>query len=171
MKRLNPAGFALVIDDERWRKDQVALKLVRRAATLALKERPRAQAHRSVNILLADDRSLRRLNRQFRGRDETTNVLSFNSSDASYLGDIAIGFGIVAKEARAQRKSFAAHAAHLTVHGVLHLLGYDHAKAAEARAMETLETLILSRLGLPDPYAPVPVPKPGKSPKLAHARR
>ena len=171
MKRRAAAGFVLVIEDERWRKNEAALKLVRRAAALALKERTRAHARRTVNILLADDKRLRRLNKQFRGRDKATNVLSFNSSDASCLGDIAIAFGIVAKEARVQQKSFAAHAAHLAVHGVLHLLGYDHAKAAEAGAMETLEALILSRLGLPDPYAPVPVRKAKKQPKLIHARR
>src|SRR6185295_948658 len=165
MKRRAAARFVLVIGDKRWRKEAAALKLVRRAAALALKERTRAQTHRTVNILLADDKRLRALNKKFRGRDKTTNVLSFNSSEAVHLGDIAIAFGVVAKEARVQQKSFAAHAAHLAAHGVLHLLGYDHAKAAEAGAMETLETLILSRLGLPDPYAPVPVRKAKKQPK------
>jgi len=154
-------AFAIVVEDERWRKDPATLRLIRRAARLALDHPPRGK--RSITLLLSDDRRLRQLNRQFRGKDKPTNVLSFTSSDPRYWGDVAIAFGVVEREARAQRKTVPAHAAHLTVHGILHLKGYDHAKGPEQDAMEAAETLILSRLGVPDPYVLRPYTRPAKA--------
>ena len=118
-----------------------------------------------LTVLLTDDARLRALNAAFRGKDKATNVLSFPAppSEALYLGDVALAYGVTEREARAQSKSFAAHAAHLVVHGILHLTGYDHEKARDARAMETLETAILARLGIADPYAPRPYTGPGKA--------
>jgi probable rRNA maturation factor len=96
----------------------------------------------------------RRLNRNFRGRDYATNVLTFAYADTQPLsGDIVLCAPVIAQEARAQGKALAAHYAHLVVHGVLHLQGYDHATHAQARAMEARETEIVTRLGYPDPYA------------------
>jgi probable rRNA maturation factor len=95
----------------------------------------------------------RRLNRAYRGRDYATNVLTFVYADRPLAGDIVICAPVVAREARAQGKRLDAHHAHLLVHGVLHLLGYDHEKAAEAARMERRERLILRRLGFADPYA------------------
>ena len=105
-----------------------------------------------VTVLLTDDVRVRTLNREFRGKDKPTNVLSFPGAEPPYLGDIAIAYQTVVKEARAQAKSFAAHAAHLTVHGILHLLDYDHEGDAAAKIMETLEIQILAKLGMSDPY-------------------
>ena len=93
----------------------------------------------------------RRLNRTWRGKDKPTNVLSFSSEHE--LGDLAICAPVVAREAREQGKRPAAHWAHMVVHGVLHLLGYDHETSREADAMEHLERRILAELGVPDPYA------------------
>jgi probable rRNA maturation factor len=94
------------------------------------------------------------LNRKFRGRDCATNVLTFVFSDTPpYGGDLALCAPVVAREAREQRKSAAAHYAHLVVHGVLHLQGYDHAKDTDARVMERRESQIVTKLGYPDPYA------------------
>jgi len=163
MKQRKVPGIVLVIEDKRWRKDEATLKLIRRAARLALKEAARLHAGKGITILLADDACLRQLNRRFRGKNKTTNVLSFEARDSSYLGDIAVAFDTVEKEARAQKKSISAHAAHLAVHGILHLIGYDHAGEAGAASMERLETLILSRLGLSDPYAPRPYTKARKA--------
>ena len=154
-------AIAFVVEDERWRSESATLKLIRRAARLALSHPPAGA--RTLTILLADDRRLRELNRRFRGKDKPTNVLSFVSSDPRYWGDVAIAFGVVEREARAQRKTVPAHAAHLAVHGILHLKGYDHPKGAEQVAMEAAETLILSRLGLPDPYAPRPYTRTAKA--------
>jgi probable rRNA maturation factor len=106
----------------------------------------------SLTILFGDDARLKALNRDFRGKNKPTNVLSFPAGPGPYLGDIAIAYGVAAREARAQGKRFADHAAHLVVHGVLHLLGFDHERAADAKVMEQLEAKILARLGIADPY-------------------
>jgi probable rRNA maturation factor len=96
----------------------------------------------------------RALNRRYRGKDYATNVLTFIFRERDpYEGDLAICAPVVAREARAQGKSLTAHYAHLTVHGVLHLQGYDHEHGADAAAMEARETKIMNRLGYPDPYA------------------
>ena len=109
-------------------------------------------------ILLTDDAQVMDLNTRFRGKDAATNVLSFpappNAQD--HIGDIALAYGICATEAAAQGKSLADHLRHLTIHGVLHLFGYDHEIDSEAEAMEALERRILAGLGVADPYADGP---------------
>ena len=109
-------------------------------------------------IRLVGAREGRALNRRYRGRDYATNVLSFpvelpDGLTTPLLGDIALCTPILAGEARAQGKTLRQHAAHLTVHGVLHLLGHDHQHARETAVMETLEIDALALLHLPDPYA------------------
>jgi probable rRNA maturation factor len=137
----------VVIAQDKWRRHAAPL---RRAARAALKHRDKADA--SLAILLADDARLKALNRKFRGKDRSTNVLSFPANDAGYLGDIALAYGVTAREAKAAGKTIGRHAAHLVVHGVLHLLGFDHEKARDARVMEGLEAEILAKLGISDPY-------------------
>jgi probable rRNA maturation factor len=106
-----------------------------------------------IALRIVGAREARRLNRCYRGRDYATNVLTFVYSDRSPLaGDIAICAPVVAREARMQGISAEAHYAHLVVHGSLHLQGYDHERAREARRMERLETRILGQLGFADPY-------------------
>jgi probable rRNA maturation factor len=111
-----------------------------------------------LSLLLTNDAGMRELNRAWRGLDKPTNVLSFPGSGPSspdgvrHLGDIALAFETVAKEADAEQKSLADHIAHLVVHGALHLLGHDHEAHEEAEAMEALETAALARLGVADPY-------------------
>jgi len=141
-------AIAIVTEEGLWKSEAQAHRLVRAAAALALGPAPK----RGVTILLTDDVRLAALNARFRGVNRATNVLSFPSDAPDYLGDIAIAYGVVAAEARAQGKSFAAHAAHLAAHGVLHLLGYDHERASAADIMEAFERRILKRLGLADPY-------------------
>lgn len=94
------------------------------------------------------------LNHRFRQRAGATNVLAFPADAAGVLGDIAICAPVVAEEARAQGKPLAHHYAHLVVHGVLHLLGMDHATPSEARSMEEQEVKLLARLGIENPYGP-----------------
>ena len=115
------------------------------------------QGRRQVNIVLFDESSARELNRRYRGRNYATNVLSWPyepepREKSALLGDLAICPAVVAREAADQRKPLRDHYAHLTVHGVLHLLGYDHEVAREAARMERLECRILAELGIPDPY-------------------
>ena len=111
-----------------------------------------------LSLLLTDDAGMRELNRAWRGLDKPTNVLSFPGSGPSspegfrHLGDIALAFETVAREAAEERKSLADHVAHLIVHGTLHLLGHDHEADEEAEAMEALEIAALARLGIADPY-------------------
>jgi probable rRNA maturation factor len=93
----------------------------------------------------------RRLNCRFRNKDYATNVLAFAYGKGQ--GDVVLCHPVIAREARAQRKSVAAHYAHLVVHGLLHLRGYRHETKAEARRMARAETRLLARLGLPNPYA------------------
>lgn len=108
-----------------------------------------------VSVLLTDDQTVRDLNDRFRGKDAPTNVLSFPAHETAtgLLGDIALAYGVCAREADEQGKTLSAHLQHLVAHGVLHLLGYDHEDEAQAQVMEDLERRVLARLGLPDPYA------------------
>jgi probable rRNA maturation factor len=112
-------------------------------------------ARGGVTILLTDDDSVAALNERFRGKAGPTNVLSFPAPDnpEDHLGDIALAYGVCAREAAEQDKPLAHHLQHLVAHGVLHLLGYDHLTEAEAEEMEALERRILAGLGVPDPYA------------------
>jgi probable rRNA maturation factor len=111
-----------------------------------------------VALLLTDDESLRELNARFRRQDKPTNVLSFPApqNPERFLGDVALAFGVCAREAAQQGKPLAHHLQHLVAHGVFHLLGYDHETDAQAEAMEGLERAVLAGLGIPDPYAARP---------------
>ena len=109
-------------------------------------------------IRVVDTKEARSLNRHYRGKDYATNVLSFPADlppemQVPLLGDLVICAPVVAREAKEQKKALAAHYAHLTIHGVLHLLGLDHEDAREAEAMEAIERELLADLGYADPYA------------------
>lgn len=141
----------LEVDEPRWRKSRGLAARLAAAAEKTLK-RAKAPKNAALTILLSDDARLKALNRDFRGKNKPTNVLSFPSEDPDYLGDIALAHGVAQKEANAAGKRFADHATHLVVHGVLHLMGYDHETAPQANRMEPLETAILADLGIADPY-------------------
>ncbi len=118
----------------------------------------RGAAPAELSIVLADDARIAALNKTYRGKEGPTNVLSFPSAamaagvEAVLLGDVVLARETIAREAQTQGKRFDDHLAHLTVHGVLHLLGHDHASDAEADEMEALEREILQDLGIADPY-------------------
>jgi len=123
-------------------------------ATLRRYARAACERDARVTLRIVDGREGRALNRRYRGRDRATNVLTFVYDDgASLAGDIVLCAPVVAKEARAQRKSLAAHYAHLVIHGMLHLQGYDHERDDDAARMEALEAALLRALGYGDPYA------------------
>ena len=128
-----------------------AVAVVERAAAAAL-----GGAKGDVVVLLTDDAAVRDINARFRDRDQPTTVLSFPAAEsaAPHLGDLVLAHGVCASEAGAQGKSLADHLTHLTVHGVLHLLGRDHVEEAEAEAMEAEERTLLASLGVADPYRP-----------------
>jgi probable rRNA maturation factor len=119
--------------------------------------RGRRPGRATIAVALLDETDARALNRQFRGRDYATNVLSFphetiDGRRTRMLGDLALCPKVIAREARAQHKPLRDHFAHLTVHGTLHLLGYDHEKLRDAERMEALERRIPASLGFGDPY-------------------
>lgn len=154
---MSAGDVSVIVEETGWKKSGVALARVKAAARVALargiNERRSANSPQ-LTVLLANDERLRALNAQFRGKDAPTNVLSFPATGADgYLGDIAIALEISAREAAAAGIDLEAHTLHLAVHGVLHLLGYDHVRNSEARVMERLETAILDELGIPSPYA------------------
>ena len=108
----------------------------------------------TVTLRFVDGREGRALNRRYRNRDYATNVLTFVYDDGTSLaGDIVLCAPVVANEARAQRKSLAAHYAHLVIHGMLHLQGYDHERDDDAARMEAREAALLRAMGYGDPYA------------------
>ena len=126
--------------------------VVERAAVAALGDKDG-----SIVILLTDDETVRDLNDRFRGKDKSTNVLSFPAAEMPGaeplpLGDIVLAYGVCAAEAEEQSKTLRNHLMHLVVHGVLHLLGRDHEDEAEAEAMEGEERAVLASLGVSDPY-------------------
>jgi probable rRNA maturation factor len=124
-----------------------------RWVTAALRKHPAAV----LTIRIVDREEMQQLNRYFRGKDAPTNVLSFaaglpDAVDLPLLGDVVLCAPLVAEEARLQNKPPEAHWAHLTIHGVLHLLGYDHQDTEESALMEGEEITLLETLGIPNPY-------------------
>lgn len=150
--------IALVVESDLWAAAPEAEDTIRRAIAAAAAAAPEATDDEEVSILLTDDAAIQELNRTWRGLDKPTNVLSFPAADAPPglsprpLGDVVIAYQTLAREADTDQKLFLHHLSHLTVHGYLHLLGYDHESDAEAEAMERLERAILARLDVPDPY-------------------
>ena len=156
----------LSIPCKQWSEDLPDVpKIVETACRAALGAGDAAWADRApetveVSIVLADDKTVHALNKQYRGIDKPTNVLSFPIEDTReeggqplLLGDVVLGFETVKREAELADKPLGHHVSHLIVHGVLHLLGYDHETDSDAAEMEPLETAILARLNIPDPYA------------------
>ena len=143
-----------------WRGLPRARALARETiAACAVETGAAMRARAEVSLCLADDERLRELNAHWRGVDKPTNVLSFPAtapkgmSEALALGDIALAYETTAREAKAFGVQLADHYRHLLAHGFLHLIGYDHEGDEEAQRMEALETKILARLGVADPYA------------------
>ncbi len=149
------------VEDEAWTADLPdAERIACEAAEAVLADRG---TEGDVTVLLTGDEVIAGLNARFRHKAGPTNVLSFPSAVSArpHIGDVALAYGVCAREAEAQGKPLGQHLTHLVAHGLLHLLGYDHATDAEADEMEALERRILAGLGAPDPYA---------SEKAVHAR-
>ena len=159
-------SIAISVEDPSWSKlAPEATRLLRRAARDALAKAKAdgwkgSRVGHEISFVLTDDKRMRALNRAYRGKDKPTNVLSFAALDADrpkagmpwLLGDVILAAGVIAREAKAQRKKLDHHLSHLAVHGVLHLLGYDHEVDKEAEAMEALEVAALAGMGIANPY-------------------
>jgi probable rRNA maturation factor len=150
-RRLAAPSIDVQIRSPLWDAEPAAAETLRAAIEAAAALVP---AEGEVSVLLTDDASVRALNRAWRGLDQPTNVLSFPAARPSgaLLGDIAIAYETLAREAAREHKPFLHHLAHLAVHGFLHLLGYDHQTDSQAAAMEGLERAALARLDIADPY-------------------
>jgi probable rRNA maturation factor len=146
-----------------WQAEPQAESVIDRAIMAAAEFVTVDVGESELAVMLTDDAGIRTLNRNWRGIDKPTNVLSFpalqprgsrNQDDAPrMLGDIAIAYETTRKEADEEQRPFEHHLSHLAVHGFLHLIGHDHEQDQEAETMESLERDILSQLGIPDPYA------------------
>ncbi len=150
----------ILIQADGWPPEPALQVLVDRAlAACRMADLPAIAADAEVSLVFTDDARIRVLNQQYRGKDKPTNVLSFPAAPpfpgrlGPPLGDIVMARETVAAESEAAGLDFADHLTHLIVHGFLHLLGYDHETDGEAVVMERLETAILARLGIADPYA------------------
>ncbi len=141
----------IAVQSPLWDAEPLAEETVRRAISMAA---GLTRATGEVSVLLTDDAAMRDLNREWREIDKPTNVLSFPAAESSHplIGDIAIGYEMVRNESTAENAPFLHRLAHLTVHGFLHLLGYDHQNDSQAEAMEGLERDILAQIGIADPY-------------------
>jgi probable rRNA maturation factor len=152
-----PLEIAVIRNDEGWPEDLDSR--AERAVLEALKHaKPKIKGAAELSILLTNDAEQHELNQQWRGKDSSTNVLSFPQIEpfgpvVGLLGDITLARETLEREAVEQGVTFEAHFSHLVVHGFLHILGYDHLTDAEALQMEGLETQILASLGVEDPYA------------------
>ena len=145
-------------DDEAWRalpeREAQAHAAIRAVFEVLQSPAPEAE----LSLVFTSDQAVAELNRVWRGKAEPTNVLSFPAAGGAWpgapraLGDIVLAAGVVSREARTSGKPLANHTSHLIIHGLLHLVGYDHEDDARAEAMERLEAEVMARLGLPDPY-------------------
>ena len=106
----------------------------------------------AMDILFTNDAQICELNKQFRNKDAPTNVLSFPADDATFLGDVVLAYETCVREAEEKEISLHDHCAHLIIHGVLHLLGYDHQDTVMAEEMEQRERVLLKTMGISDPY-------------------
>ena len=145
--------IAIAVEHAAWRKKWPTLARDIRALleSAAGHRELKGEGKGIVGLVLADDGTLRRLNHEFRGKNEATNVLSF-PDPVEPLGGIAIAFETVLAESKAQNKAFVDHAKHMILHGFLHLLGFDHMIDRDARLMEQVEIAILGGMGIPNPY-------------------
>jgi probable rRNA maturation factor len=158
-----PIRIALEIEDPRWAEKLPNIsELIETVISHALATVDSAGRPIEVGVRLVDDRTVQALNREWRGKDKPTNVLSFPMGDPApvadvdfpwLIGDIVMSYDTVNKEAERDGKPMAHHVAHLATHAALHLIGHDHEHEAQAEAMEAMEVALLAGLGIPDPYA------------------
>ncbi len=155
----------LIVDKPCWEQQPDSLMVLLKKIVFDVFDFMKIKAPLEVNVLLTDDTTLQNLNKTYRGYDKPTNVLSFPGLDDNdnpwvasktavplILGDIAVSYETIHREALEQQKSFEDHLVHLFVHGLLHLLGYDHEEEEEAERMEALEITLLTQFGINNPY-------------------
>ena len=163
MKRAHASALKIdvMVNSKRWKEPAKVKAVVRRAIAQAAAA-TRSTTGGELAIVLTNNSAIRALNRDWRGIDKATNVLSFPAKDSGpqpHLGDIVLAFETIEREAKTEHKPLAHHLAHLVVHGFLHLVGYDHERDKDAHEMEQAERDILRQLKIPDPYREQPAAK------------
>jgi probable rRNA maturation factor len=169
MKKTRKSRLQIEIANEAWKNVKGLTKRLEQASDLTLAVLPApllpAAKQAQMTLLLTTDKAVQTLNHDYRGLNKPTNVLSFphyerreliklgKRGEPLYVGDIAVAYQYMAKEARVEHKILLDHLTHLLIHGVLHLFGYDHDTSGKAARMESLEKQVMATLGLPDPYA------------------
>ncbi len=157
-----PPETDVLVTADCWHTTISAEAVVMRAIAAAAAAAPVETGDAELAVMLTDDEGIRKLNKNWRGIDKPTNVLSFPALQPErkqpddpprMLGDIAIAYQTTQREAATDEKTFDHHLSHLAIHGFLHLIGYDHVTDSGAQEMESLERDILKGLGIPDPYA------------------
>ena len=154
---MTPARFELdIVEDAEWPADVDHERIG--ALVARLPDLADADLAGQVSVVFSDDAAVRRLNRDYRGKDTATNVLSFpldidDPTGGRHLGDVILARETVVAEAGAMKIPLMDHICHLVVHGILHIAGYDHEMDADAAEMEKLETRVLATLGIADPHA------------------
>ncbi len=165
-RKISPPGLVISIEDDRWQSALPEIEDLSHKALAALFASsdlpPLPPGCDEISLVLTNDAEIRDLNRDYRGKDKATNVLSFPQIDwgnrmaaplpADSLGDVVIALETMQNEALEQEKPLPHHYQHMLIHGTLHLLGYDHEADSEAKIMENLEIRILSDLKIPNPY-------------------
>ena len=155
-RRASPPQIDVQTQSPLWKAQPLAEQTVRDAVAAAAAALSTGDGE--VSIVLTDDSAIANLNRDWRGIDKPTNVLSFPASGhkasegTHFLGDIVIAYETLVRECDDEDRIFLHHLAHLTVHGFLHLIGYDHQTDTQAEEMEGLESKIMTRMNMPDPY-------------------
>ena len=134
------------VHDKRWKKFKIDFDKIVSALDL------KGYGESEVSIILTNDSEIHALNREYRGKDTPTNVLSFELGDDVLLGDIYISFDTVMQQAKTENITMENHTAHMVVHGVLHLIGYDHLNDRQAKKMESKEIEALKKIGIKNPY-------------------
>ena len=143
-----------IYEDDRWKStafdpEQTAAQAINALFALTPYD---GDDHTTLSIVLAEDTFVQDLNKNYRGKDKPTNILSFPMDEDDMLGDLVLSYDTIVAESDDQKKTFENHYTHLIIHGVLHLLGYDHIDDAEADEMEQQEIDVLSRLKIANPY-------------------
>ena len=150
MTRKNNFVVDISIRSPKWPSIDVMIEKVALETLTVAKQKSPAE----LSIVLADDVFVQNLNHHYRGKDKPTNVLSFPADDNFMLGDVVLAYETVKKESGQHHRNFEHHVMHLIIHGILHLLGYDHENDGQAEEMESLEIRILRSFGVKNPYDP-----------------
>lgn len=150
---MQPIAVEVLIEHPQWEKlDLPITQLVDRIRQTVQEDSHRKRDGGAVCLVLSTDKEVHILNRDFRNKDKSTDVLSFPLEEPGMLGDVILAYETIEKDAQSQNKSLQDHTLHLILHGILHLLGYDHETEDDATIMEALEIKILMPFGIKNPY-------------------